>query len=153
MTLKQTKLVKAYLKTGNKTQAAIAAGYSPKSAHTLGHEALKIPEVAAHLNRLMDRAGLSEKRLLDPIRDGLKAREVFEVVETDAPDHANRLKSSELAWKLRGYKNGNGNGNGNGHGGETHVHITVNVEAPKEALAGSILAHLSRRTALAADHA
>ena len=101
MTLKQRKLLKAYLKTGNKTQAAIDAGYSPKTARSSGAQTLQ--KIAPGLNRLMDRAGLSEKRLLDPIRDGLKAHVIFQGDETDAPDHSSRLKSSELAWKLRGH--------------------------------------------------
>lgn len=54
-----------------------------------------------------------------------------------------------------GYKdrNGNGNGHGDGNGGNTHIQVTVKLEAPKEQLAGSILSHISRRTALAPDHA
>lgn len=101
MTLKQKKLAQAYLKTGNKTQAAILAGYSPRSAHVTGFRVLE--KVKPELNRLMDRAGLSEHRLLDPIREGLKANAIYQGIETVAPDHANRLKSSELAWKLRGH--------------------------------------------------
>ena len=50
----------------------------------------------------MDKRGLSERKLLKPIEDGLKANAVYQGTETDAPDHSVRLKSSETAWKLRG---------------------------------------------------
>lgn len=106
MTLKQKKLIKAYQETGNKTQAAIIAGYSKKSAHVLGHRELE--KVKPELNRLMDRIGLSEKSLLEPIKRGLVARAIYQGVETEAPDHSNRLKSTELAWKLRGHLKSSG---------------------------------------------
>mgnify|MGYP001612575881 CR=1 FL=1 len=146
MTLKQKKLAKAYLETGSVTKAGVAAGYSPATAAYSASRALKA--VKPELNRMMDRMGLSEEKLLDPIRNGLVARSVFRGKETKAPDHSNRLKSTELAWKLRGHLRAtpedddrprpililasagstvtvqpsltvNGNGNGNGHSPHT----------------------------------
>jgi phage terminase small subunit len=49
LTPKQSAFVNAYLKCGNATQAAIAAGYSQKTAGSIGAENLKKPEIQAHL--------------------------------------------------------------------------------------------------------
>ena len=47
MTPKQQRFVEEYLVDHNATQAAIRAGYSPKTAYSIGHENLKKPEIAA----------------------------------------------------------------------------------------------------------
>lgn len=46
---KQAAFVAQYLIDGNATQAAIRAGYSPKTAYSIGQENLKKPEIAAKL--------------------------------------------------------------------------------------------------------
>lgn len=46
---KQAKFVAEYLISGNATQAALAAGYSPKTAHVIGQENLKKPVIASLL--------------------------------------------------------------------------------------------------------
>ncbi len=47
LTIKQDKFVKAYLlNDGNATQAAISAGYSEKTAYSIGEENLKKPDIA-----------------------------------------------------------------------------------------------------------
>ena len=45
LTLKQEKFVHNYVKTGNATQSAIKAGYSPKTAYSIGSENLSKPEI------------------------------------------------------------------------------------------------------------
>lgn len=47
---KQAKFVAEYLVDGNATQAAIRAGYSPKTAYQSGAENLKKPQIAALLS-------------------------------------------------------------------------------------------------------
>lgn len=47
LTAKQQRFVAEYLKTGHLTKSAIAAGYSKKTAHTIGHENINKPEIAA----------------------------------------------------------------------------------------------------------
>lgn len=42
----QLRFVDEYIESGNATQAAIHAGYSPKTAGSQGHELLKNPEIA-----------------------------------------------------------------------------------------------------------
>lgn len=46
LTAKQERFVEEYLVDLNATQAAIRAGYSEKTAHTIGHENLSKPEIA-----------------------------------------------------------------------------------------------------------
>ena len=46
---KQAKFVAEYLISGNATQAAIHAGYSPKTAYKIGFENLKKPQIASLL--------------------------------------------------------------------------------------------------------
>ena len=46
---KQAAFVQEYLISGNATQAAIHAGYSPKTAHVIGQENLKKPAIASLL--------------------------------------------------------------------------------------------------------
>ena len=48
---KQAKFVAEYLISGNATQAAIHAGYSPKTAHVIGQENLKKPVIASLLSQ------------------------------------------------------------------------------------------------------
>ena len=46
---KQADFIAEYLKDGNATQAAIRAGYSPKTAYSIGEENLRKPEIAGRL--------------------------------------------------------------------------------------------------------
>ena len=48
---KQWKIVQEYLLCGNATQAALAAGYSPKTARVIGQENLLKPAIAGYLSQ------------------------------------------------------------------------------------------------------
>ncbi|QTX33352.1 terminase small subunit [Aminithiophilus ramosus] len=52
LTAKRRAFVEAY--AGNATEAALSAGYSPKTAHTIGHESLKKPEIQEALHERED---------------------------------------------------------------------------------------------------
>lgn len=49
LTAKQAAFVAAYVLTGNATQSAITAGYSEKTAYSIGNENLSKPEIIAAL--------------------------------------------------------------------------------------------------------
>ena len=51
LTDKQQMFVKEYLIDLNATQAALRAGYSEKTAYSIGHENLKKPEIAAAITK------------------------------------------------------------------------------------------------------
>ena len=61
-----------YLIDLNKTQAALRAGYSPKTAYSIGHELLKIPEVQ---DRIAHLATIKEKRANKSADDVIKELE------------------------------------------------------------------------------
>ena len=67
----QEKFVAEYLISGNATRAAIAAGYSAKSAAALGHQLLKKPHVKAALAektaRMLEKLDLSAERWLKEV--------------------------------------------------------------------------------------
>ena len=98
MTLKQQKLVAGIANGKTQTQAAIAAGYAPAGAHVSASRALNDVKVQSALAALMDKQGLSERKLLAPIKDAIEATK-----DSDAPDHVVRLKAAEIGWKLRGH--------------------------------------------------
>ena len=52
-----------YIETGNATEAAIKAGYSEKTAYSIGNENLKKPEISAYIGERMAEQG--EKRVAD----------------------------------------------------------------------------------------
>lgn len=48
---RQALFVEKYLKLNNATKAAIEAGYSQKTAYSIGHDLLKHPEIAARVSK------------------------------------------------------------------------------------------------------
>lgn len=68
MNLKQARFVAEYLIDGNATQAAIRAGYSKKTAYSIGEENLRKPEiasaVAAGQAQQLEKAGITAERVL-----------------------------------------------------------------------------------------
>ena len=105
--------------------AAIAAGYSPRSAKSTASDLLNHNlNVQAALYRLMDKKGLTDTHLLDTLKDGLEANKVISVTVIlkagdptvtertadaksvdfiDVPDHPTRHKFLETGLKLRGH--------------------------------------------------
>ncbi len=55
LTPKQQKFCEEYAASGNATQSAIAAGYSAKTAYSIGEENLRKPEIISEIKRLSQR--------------------------------------------------------------------------------------------------
>ena len=72
LTPKQARFVEEYLIDLNATQAAIRAGYSAKTAYSVGHENLSKPEIAAAIQK--EQAARSERTGItqDEVIRGLK---------------------------------------------------------------------------------
>lgn len=68
LTPKQRIFVMEYLRDFNATRAAVSAGYSKKTAHTIGWENLRKPEIKSAIQRynemMIDEVGLNAQRVL-----------------------------------------------------------------------------------------
>lgn len=62
---KQAKFVAEYLISGNATQAAIHAGYSPKTAYKIGAENLQKPQIASLLSQKQSEIAARQDERLD----------------------------------------------------------------------------------------
>lgn len=63
LTIKQKKFADEYIKTGNSTQAAINAGYSEKTAYSIGSNNLKKPYIKSYIDERMKQ--LEEEAIAD----------------------------------------------------------------------------------------
>lgn len=72
LTPRQQRFVAEYVADPNATQAAIRAGYSPKTAYSIGHENLRKPEIEAAIDgareELAERAGIEQDRVMEEFR-------------------------------------------------------------------------------------
>lgn len=120
MTKKQQRFCDEYLISLNATQAAIKAGYSPKTAKAIGQENLTKPDIKAYIEQRMEE---KENELIADQNEVLKyltsvirgqSRSSVVVVENigdfmsearevkKAPDEKERLKAAELLGKRYG---------------------------------------------------
>jgi phage terminase small subunit len=76
MTAKQSAFVGEYLVDLNSSQAAIRAGYSPKTAYSIGPENLKKPEISAAIEGAIlersERTQITQDYVLEIIRDTIE---------------------------------------------------------------------------------
>ncbi len=111
---KQRKLVANYTDPtkdtfGNGTKAAIAAGYSERSAGQIAHETLKRPEMQREIERVMEEVGVTRKKVAQVLYNGLEAKitRVFcqdgvLIYSEPLEDHPTQVRAAEVAGKLRG---------------------------------------------------
>ena len=90
MTDKQVKFITEYTKDFNATQAAIRAGYSPKTAYSQGQRLLKNAEIQRVMNEHRDK-GIADR----------ETRQKFwsDTMQDNQEDMKNRLRASELLGK------------------------------------------------------
>ena len=78
LSARQRVFVAEYLKEFNATAAAVAAGYSERSAASIGHENLRKPEIAAEVERRLAELTMStEEALLRLTEQGRGAHTAF----------------------------------------------------------------------------
>lgn len=97
MNQKQRQFAEYYAANPNATKAAIAAGYSPKTAYAQGNRLLKDAETLEYITQLQDAA--KDKRIAS-----IKDAKVFwsDVMNDPNEKMTNRLKASELLFKSAG---------------------------------------------------
>jgi hypothetical protein len=97
LTDKQRLFIYEYLKDFNASRAAQAAGYSEKTAYSIGSENLKKPEIREAMQEYIDNdLGVSEKIIIENIRFWQNMRD-----DPEAPEQA-RLKASEHLSRYNG---------------------------------------------------
>ncbi len=69
LTAKQEAFINEYLKCWNATKAALAAGYSEKTAYSIGHENLKKPEISAVIDQRKAEMIMSADEVLTRLSD------------------------------------------------------------------------------------
>ncbi len=120
MTKKQQRFCDEYLVDCNATQAAIRAGYSAKTAYSIGVENLKKPELKSYIEQRMqemqDKTVASAEEVIQYLSSVLRGQSSAEVVVVEgtgdgcsearaimkAPDEKERLKAAELLGKRYG---------------------------------------------------
>lgn len=104
---RQKKFVREYIKTNNATQSALSAGYSKKTAYSIGQENLKKPEIAEAIEKqLKKNVERFEYTIQDSFNNLKKAQEIAlarrnQLGESN-PDVQSFIKAEELKGKLCG---------------------------------------------------
>ena len=91
MTEKQRRFAEAYARDPNATSAAVAAGYSPKTAYSCGQRLLKNDEVKACLHAILDTEHSKAVASAEEIR-----RFWSRIMNDTTEKTVSRLKASEL---------------------------------------------------------
>lgn len=125
LTVKQQKFADEYIISGNATDAAIKAGYSKKTARSVGAENLTKPYISEYINKRLEE--LKEERLMSieealiisasiargekqesytKVYDHLREEVDREVTYTVTPRIEERQKSIEHILKVHGVLNG-----------------------------------------------
>lgn len=124
LTEKQQRFVAEYLLDLNATQAAIRAGYSQKTAYSMGQRLLKKVEVQEAIRRAkqerLERTKITQDYVLE------KLYEITELPASDAADsdlkYANKLRALELLGKHLGVFDGKGK-----EQGDVEVRVVIDV--------------------------
>ena len=117
MTKKQKRFCDEYLIDCNATQAAIRAGYSKKTAYSIGQENLNKPEIKAYieqeLEKIRDNNIADAAEVMKYLTSVLRGESLAEIVVVEgdgdgcssarrinkAPDEREKLKAAELLGK------------------------------------------------------
>ena len=100
MTIKQKKFIANIVKGDNNTQAAIKAGYSKKTAYSIGNENLNKPEIKAEINKEIAKIQAETKRT---VLDSIKRFEEISLLAQKKSDYTNAARSEENISKILGH--------------------------------------------------
>ena len=96
---KQAAFVREYLVDFNATQAAVRAGYSPRTAGSQAHDLLKKPEIQAELKAFQAKAAEQTQTDINWVRERLKEEATD---YSEFASHSARIKAIELIARLNG---------------------------------------------------
>lgn len=97
MTDRQKRFAEFYASCGNSAEAARRAGYSERTARTIGAKLLTKVDIAAYIRRLQDEAAAAR------VADMLEVKETWtEILRDSAAKDADRLRAGELLARSAG---------------------------------------------------
>ncbi|WEV42968.1 terminase small subunit [Lactobacillus sp. ESL0684] len=105
LTVKQRKFADEYIKSGNATEAAIKAGYSKRTAYSIGQENLKKVEIANYLEKRMKEISNSkvadQQEILEYLSSVMRGEQKEDVATAKgvAVGAKDRIKAAELLGK------------------------------------------------------
>jgi phage terminase small subunit len=101
--LKQELFIQEYLKDGNATRSAIAAGYSRQTAAEQGYQLLQNPDVRAALHE--KRAQLEAELREQFVMDAIQARKVlYQIMNDPTASHRDRITASRDLLDRGGFR-------------------------------------------------
>ena len=120
LTVKQKKFCEEYLIDCNATQAAIRAGYSKKTAYSIGEQNLKKLEIKTYIDEMLENVKSNNiadaTEVMEYLTSVVRGKSISEIVVVEgvgegcsiarnvqkAPDEKERLKAAELLGKRYG---------------------------------------------------
>ena len=100
MNERQSNFVSEYLKTGNASESAIRAGYSKKTAYSIGQRLLKNVEIQKEIEKHREKISKETELTISEVVKEIRA------LAQDAESDSNKLKAYDMLMKhLGGYVN------------------------------------------------
>ena len=112
MNIRQKRFIESYIQTGNASEAARRAGYSARSAYSIGEENLKKPEIcaaiAARLQELEDEQTANTQEVLKHLTRVLRGLEKETTITQSGKEFItpvkefDRLKAADMLLRVHG---------------------------------------------------
>lgn len=103
LTNKQQAFIAEYLKDFNATQAAIRAGYSAKTAYSIGSENLKKPEISRAISGYLEGLHMTASEVLSGLADHARGS-LDDFIDTDGEIDVKQARERGKMHLLKKYK-------------------------------------------------
>lgn len=100
LTAKQRQFVAHYLATNNATRAAVLAGYSEKTAYSIGHENLTKPEIRAAIEAHMQQAAMTADQVLYRLSELARA-DITDLIDQDGHFDLQKARSLQKTGMIK----------------------------------------------------
>lgn len=97
---KQKVFIQEYVKDFNATQAALRAGYSPKTAYSIGHENLTKPDIAAAIKARLDESAMSADEVLHRLAEHARG-DMGEFLDLNQPGALEKARQKGLTRLIK----------------------------------------------------
>lgn len=105
LTEKQRRFANEYIISGNATQAAISAGYSKRTAKSVGSENLTKPDIRQYIDERLDQLQsekiANQEEVLEYLSKVMRGEETDQTVVFQGADYGSSIESIQVANKDR----------------------------------------------------